>query len=593
MLLLGISLLACNIKRSTSDGLGASWKFDYQRLETWQHNDKKRFKGIFWVDPNMAMRNIEFDFDYEIYESWRFRIISHTGNHYVVQSTHPYTDRFEFLAEGWDAGDHGPREVRTVPKFDYQRNEIWHADGGIKRFKGTIWLERDLEKNIKIAFDYNYEIYEYWRFKILEHVDNHYVIEITDSGTDSLVFLAQGWDDGWNAPYNLRFGVQHGGGVNPVGPPGDSEKRPEPATGQPLPPAQVEPPKPEEPATADTPAPNTPVSDIPVAPVPSPTPQPPKDEAKPGDRGDQAPWGTPVSYNGRLKVVGSQLLNQNGAPIQLKGVSTHGLQWNSKFANADSIAWLKDSWRASLIRIAMYTDEGGYLQNPDLKNKVHEIVRLAIENGLYVVIDWHILKDRNPMWNIDASKAFFEEMASTYAKYPNVIYEICNEPNGDDVTWNQHIKPYAEQLISVIRRHDPHNIIIVGTPRWSSDLWAAANNPIGGELSKNIMYAFHYYAGSHGWVGDLITTMLFKGLPVFVSEWGVSTADGKSGVARFESEAFLQLLKLKQISWAAWSLADDGNASSLLKPGAEPKTFGKDSQLSEAGHFIKNWIWNP
>jgi endoglucanase len=239
----------------------------------------------------------------------------------------------------------------------------------------------------------------------------------------------------------------------------------------------------------------------------------------------------------------------------------------------------------------MYTDENGYLAQPWIKDKVHELVRLAIAEGLYVIIDWHILKDRNPMWNVGAAKAFFDEMSRTYGKHPNIIYEICNEPNGEDVTWDRSIKPYAEQVIPVIRKNDPHNIIVVGTPRWSSDLDAPARNRLSGDSATNVMYSFHYYAGSHGDVSGKLSAAIDRGLPVFVSEWGVSTADGRSGVARWESEKFLEFLARRRITWAAWSLADDGNSSSLLVPGADPETFWNDAGLSEAGRLIKNWLW--
>lgn len=620
---------------SGSDSLANNWKFDFEPKERWTEFGKKRFKGIFWIDRNMPMRNIEFTFKHEIYANWKFKIVSHTNDHYVIQSTEPFTDHFVFLAESDSDRIEGPTNIRLAPKFDYQRNEVWQVGGGKRQFKGTIWIDRDLEPNMKIAFDYNYEIYDYWRFKILKHVGNRYVIKITDTGTDSLVFLASGWDDGWNGPYNIQFGVNDdGSGPNPAGPPSPPSTEPAPASEVPTPPVQVQtnsdgeitpprgvevpppepppPPRPEsitnEEATQDEDWLEEEEEIVPVAQKPDaqkpelqkpevqkpdtlkPELQKPEAPAPQQSNVDQAPWGTPVGYNGRLKVVGTEILNQNGVAIQLKGVSSHGLHWNGKFMNPTSIAWLKTSWKASVIRAAMYTDEGGYLKNRSVKDKVHEIVRLAIDNGLYVIIDWHILKDRNPMWNVNEAKEFFDEMSRTYAKYPNVIYEICNEPNGSDVSWNGAIKPFAHQVIPVIRKNDPENIIVVGTPQWSSDLDSPSRDPVTGGWAKNLMYAFHYYAGSHGDVSYKLSLALGRGLPIFVTEWGVSTADGRSGVFKRESDRFLDFLQQRKISWVSWSLADDGNSSSLLKPGADPLNFGKDSQLSEAGYYIKYWI---
>ena len=36
---------------------------------------------------------------------------------------------------------------------------------------------------------------------------------------------------------------------------------------------------------------------------------------------------TPVAKNGQLRVIGTKLCNQYGNPIQLRGMSTHSIQW--------------------------------------------------------------------------------------------------------------------------------------------------------------------------------------------------------------------------------------------------------------------------
>lgn len=40
---------------------------------------------------------------------------------------------------------------------------------------------------------------------------------------------------------------------------------------------------------------------------------------------------------------------------------------------------------------------------------------------------------------------FFSEISQKYAKYTNVIYELCNEPTGSP--WTTVLVPYAENLI--------------------------------------------------------------------------------------------------------------------------------------------------
>ena len=80
-------------------------------------------------------------------------------------------------------------------------------------------------------------------------------------------------------------------------------------------------------------------------------------------------------------------------------------------------------------------------------------------------------------------------MALEYGAFPNVIYEIYNEPL--NVSWSNVIKPYAMSVISIIREIDPDNLIIVGTPNWSQRVDMAAQDPI--VEFENIAYTLHFY----------------------------------------------------------------------------------------------------
>ncbi|MEC1526572.1 cellulase family glycosylhydrolase [Bacillus spizizenii] len=296
---------------------------------------------------------------------------------------------------------------------------------------------------------------------------------------------------------------------------------------------------------------------------------------------------TPVSINGQLSIKGTQLVNQNGKAVQLKGISSHGLQWYGDFVNKDSLKWLRDDWGITVFRAAMYTADGGYIDNPSVKNKVKEAVEAAKELGIYVIIDWHILNDGNPNQNKEKAKEFFKEMSSLYGSTPNVIYEIANEPNGD-VNWKRDIKPYAEEVISVIRKNDPDNIIIVGTGTWSQDVNDAADDQL---KDANVMYALHFYAGTHGqFLRDKANYALSKGAPIFVTEWGTSDASGNGGVFLDQSREWLNYLNSKNISWVNWNLSDKQESSSALKPGASKTGGWPLSGLSASGAFVRENI---
>jgi len=301
---------------------------------------------------------------------------------------------------------------------------------------------------------------------------------------------------------------------------------------------------------------------------------------------------TVVERFGQLRVEGTKLLDQNGRQIQLRGMSSHGLQWAGKYANENVIRWLRDDWNIQIWRSALYLKEGGYITQRSLKFTLEESVDAAIKLGIYVIIDWHVHHDRDPNVYKEEALVFFAEMAQKYGSYPNILYEICNEPNGDDVTWSGSIKPYAEEVIAEIRKYDPDNIIIVGTPSWSQRVDSAALDPI---QSPNIMYTLHFYAGTHGQeFMDKTKFAVEKGLPVFVTECGTTQSSGGGGVYEKEFINWLIFLKKYGISWVNWSVTNKGEDSGVLAYNADRNAQGgwTDDILSPSGRFIRKILRN-
>jgi endoglucanase len=289
-----------------------------------------------------------------------------------------------------------------------------------------------------------------------------------------------------------------------------------------------------------------------------------------------------VSYNGRLKVCNTRLTNEKGETALLRGMSSHGMQWYPRFARTEGIKTTKEAG-ANVFRIAMYTDEGGYLTNPHIKQDVLRAADDTLALDMYTIIDWHINYDKDPMISIEKAAEFFEDISAAYKNEPGVIYEICNEPNGENVTWAGNVKPYAEKIIPIIRANSPGSIVLVGSPTWSQDVDIAAADPL---LFENIMYTLHFYAGTHGdALRDKCIKALNMGAPVFASEWGTSRADGSGGVYPGESDVWLRFLKSHDISWCNWSLGDRDETSAALRPGA-PDGGWTSEDLSESGRYV-------
>lgn len=296
-----------------------------------------------------------------------------------------------------------------------------------------------------------------------------------------------------------------------------------------------------------------------------------------------------VKDHGKLSVKGTQLVDKYGKNFQLKGMSTHGLQWFPGFVNESAFKTLRDDWNTNVIRLAMYTAEGGYCEGnkEKLKALIDDGVQAATKLGMYVIIDWHILHDNNPQINKAEAKAFFEEMSSKYKNYDNVIYEICNEPNGG-ADWDRDIKPYAEEIISVIRKNSPDSVIIVGTPTWSQDIDKAAANPL---KEKNVLYALHFYAATHtDWLRQRLTACYNKGLPVFVSEFGCCDASGNGGNDFGQTKLWLDLLDKYGISYINWNLANKNESSSAFKESASTNGNWSANDLSQSGAWMRKWF---
>ncbi|GIX22324.1 MAG: hypothetical protein KatS3mg121_1107 [Gammaproteobacteria bacterium] len=237
----------------------------------------------------------------------------------------------------------------------------------------------------------------------------------------------------------------------------------------------------------------------------------------------------------------------------------------------------------------MGVDEpGGYLSDPAGNlARVRAVVEAAIANDMYVIIDWH---SHHAEQHTQAAIDFFTTMARDYGAYPNVIYEIYNEPL--QVSWSGTIKPYAERVIAAIRAIDPDNLIVVGTPTWSQDVDQAADDPIRGHA--NIAYTLHFYAGTHGqYLRDKAQYALDRGIPLFVTEWGSVNANGDGGVNHGETEAWMTFLRANRISHANWALNDKAEGASALRPGASPTGPWADGDHTASGtlarDIVRNW----
>lgn len=289
---------------------------------------------------------------------------------------------------------------------------------------------------------------------------------------------------------------------------------------------------------------------------------------------------------GKLKLNGTQIVSKDGTPVQLKGPSTLGLVWYPEYINEKAFETIH-SWGANLIRLAMYTaEEDGYLTGGDqefTKGLIDKGVKYATKLGMYVIIDWHILSDGNPLDNKDEAIKFFEEMTAKYKDYDNVIYEICNEPNGEAVKWSV-VKEYAEIIIPVIKKNCPDSLILVGTPCWSQDVDDAADDPLTGD---NIMYSVHYYAATHKEeLRKKAAYALSKGAPVFIDEYSNCDASGNGIIDDVEAHAWAKFVDENNLSYAQWNISNRDESSAMVKASCTKTSDWTEDDLTTTGKWM-------
>lgn len=307
------------------------------------------------------------------------------------------------------------------------------------------------------------------------------------------------------------------------------------------------------------------------------------------DNADDDLVSTTASYveeHGQLRIEGTKIVDKNGATVQLRGVSFFWSQWNGEYYTAETVKWLKDDWQCTVVRAAMGIDEGGdaYINNPDReKQKVFTVIDAAIAEGIYVIVDWH---SHHAEDYVAEAKAFFSEVSEKYGDTPNIIYETYNEPL--DISWTGTLKPYHEDVLASIRENDPDNIVICGTRTWSQRVDEVIGNQID---DPNIAYTLHYYAATHKQdLRDLAQQAVDAGVPIFVTEYGVSEASGDGSIDVTEANTWWNFLDTNNIGWCNWSITDKEELSSALIPGASFQGDWGVNDLSQSGKMVRDEI---
>lgn len=272
----------------------------------------------------------------------------------------------------------------------------------------------------------------------------------------------------------------------------------------------------------------------------------------------------PVQNYGVLGTNGNKVISlSTKKEVMLRGMS---MFWSDatglQYYNKNVMKWAVENLKVDVIRYAMgiqyYDSQGGtsgemdasysYHGNPDKqKSTIDLMVEAAIENDIYLIIDWH--SHRADKEQSEAA-AFFAEMAKKYKDVPNIIWEVFNEPVNQSMST---IASYANTVISGIRNAGSQNLALVGTPSWSQ------MGSCGGVNQTNVGYVFHFYAATHSkssFSGN-IERCRSQGNAVFITEWGTTTADGKGAASESATNDWTSYMETNKLSNCNWSLRNE------------------------------------
>ncbi len=305
--------------------------------------------------------------------------------------------------------------------------------------------------------------------------------------------------------------------------------------------------------------------------------------------------GNGVAAHGALQVRGTKLLGRNGETVVLRGMSSHGINWYPRYLNGNAMQTLAGHG-ANVQRIAMYTEaHRAYLEYPEENlNYLYMGVESALGADMYAIVDWHILKDRDPNTHSDAAEDFFQQVTAHYGNHPGILYEICNEPNGD-TTWEDVVE-YADRVIPVIRANAPDAVILVGVPNYCTDFSGPLRDPL---PYDNLMYVLHRYIETSSAEQSppyLLKKLVEAELPVFVSEWGI-TCEWEDSLPESEdrtalelhlenTEPFLDYMEAHQISWTAWALSNSNECHSILRRDCDKYSGWDEDDLTDFGRLV-------
>lgn len=287
-----------------------------------------------------------------------------------------------------------------------------------------------------------------------------------------------------------------------------------------------------------------------------------------------------------LHTEDNRIVAENGDTVVLRGVAIED-PW--RFYNYEEelrtvvFQTISEVWHANAIRVPVYP--AYWETHPELFTDYYDhVIRACHKYGMYVILDWHgignVISGETTAdglrWgcktDLPKTEAAWHQIAERYKDNSWVIYDLFNEPTDDSgrlthLSWADW-KSVAEDLIDIIRSHNPKALIMVSSYRHASDLRPIPSDPVDRE---NVIYGAHVYpvvewgiirSENKEEVWMLLDTYMgvaTENYPVMMSEWGFDPYGAYyvdypflQGTKEDFGDAVMEWLQIKDMSWTGW-----------------------------------------
>jgi len=296
----------------------------------------------------------------------------------------------------------------------------------------------------------------------------------------------------------------------------------------------------------------------------------------------------------RLHTQSNHIYNSGGKLVVLHGVDLPSMEWSNRgnHIRRSLVAAIKD-WHCQIIRIPT-SDARWFGQMPGqthggriYRHILDQLITYAARHHVYVVFDLHwtdmdghlsaLGQHRMPGPN---SIIFWRSAARRYKNFPNVLFDVYNEPHG--IPWNLWLNggacagetPHAvvfyqatgmQRLYQVVRDAGASNIVIAGGLSWAYNDFGMAHGVV--IKGQNVVYDCHVYPWKHHWRRS------FEGavnkVPIIFDEFGGTRQQLAFG------RKVIAFAAAHHISWCAWSFHTQAGPVLIKNWHYQPSAFGK------------------